>query len=74
MNRESGWELSLTGGAQDLLIRMARGHCVAREAFESASVAAVRGSIDYLDQHFYEAQRIEYIDLAICDSIWLLGR
>lgn len=59
LNRESGWELSLAGVAQDLLIRMARGHCAAREAFESSSVAAVRGSIDYLDQHFYEAQRIE---------------
>lgn len=59
LNRESGWEIALAGVAQDLLIRMARGHCVAREAFESSSVAAVRGSIDYLDQHFYEAQRIE---------------
>ena len=31
----------------------------APEAYESTSAAAVRGSIDYLDQHFYEAQRIE---------------
>jgi|TARA_B100000497_G_scaffold127840_1_gene171309 AraC-like DNA-binding protein/mannose-6-phosphate isomerase-like protein (cupin superfamily) len=59
LNRESGWELSLTAVAQDILIRMARGHCVRREAFESSSVAAVRGSIDYLEQHFYGAQRIE---------------
>ena len=34
---------------QNLLMRMAR------EAFESTGVAAVRGSIEYLDQHFYEA-------------------
>ena len=57
LNREAGWQIALTGVAQDLLIRMARGHCVVREAFESNSVAAVRGSIEYLDQHFNEAHR-----------------
>ncbi len=59
LTRETGWQISLTGVAQELLIRMARGHCPAREAFESSHVAAVRGCIDYLDQHFNEAQRIE---------------
>lgn len=59
LNRESGWEIALRGVAQDLLIRMARGYCVGREAFEANGVAAVRGAIDYLDEHFHEAQRIE---------------
>ena len=59
LNRETGWQITLTGIAQSLLIRMARGHCVMRESFESNSFAAVRGSIEYLDQHFNEVQRIE---------------
>lgn len=58
-NRKMGWEIALTGVAQELLIGMARGHCVARDAFEPSSTAAVRRSIEYLDQHFNEAQRIE---------------
>ena len=59
LERDAGWQIALTGVAQNLLIRIARGHCVTREAFESNSVAAVRGSIEHLDQHFNEAQRIE---------------
>ena len=59
LGHEIGWELSLTGVGQDLLVRMARGHCIERESYELTSVGAVRGAIDYLDQHFYEAQRIE---------------
>lgn len=59
LGHENGWEVSLKGVAQELLIGMARGHCVERKDFESNSLAAVRGSIDYLNHHFYEAQCIE---------------
>lgn len=57
-DRKTGWETILRDVASRVLIRTIRGHCEARERHAPSSTQTVRGAIEYIDAHPYEALQI----------------
>jgi AraC-like DNA-binding protein len=57
-DRKPGWETVLESVADRLLIRFIRGYCAARDRHIASSLQTVKGAIEYIDAHPYEALQI----------------
>ena len=57
-DRKPGWETALEGVADRLLLRFIRKYCEARDRHVASSTQTVKGAIQYLEAHPYEALQI----------------
>ncbi|MFM8717206.1 MAG: helix-turn-helix domain-containing protein [Spartobacteria bacterium] len=54
-----GWKTAVQSAANELILRFARGHAVARESHYHSSLQAVAGAVEYIDSRPYEPLRID---------------
>lgn len=57
-DRKPGWETALESVADRLLIRFVRAYCEPRDRHVASSLQTVKGAIEYIDAHPYEALQI----------------
>ena len=56
--RQPGWETALGCVADRILLRLIRGYCEASENHRATSLQTVKGAVEYMDAHPYEALQI----------------